>query len=324
MPELTPELLVLPLLSIAAGVDLYLTLLFLGAAPTTTWWDQPLPGALGDLNSLGVMLLVGMFYLLEFTAERFPTAALVWNAFHAVIRPLSGALLALLLLDGQPPLVIATGALASGALAATAHAARSGSAIMAWLGARETPHPLLVSLVEDVAVLGMVALVIDQPTWAFFGGLLILAAGAFGSASRIRAFFFAIRLATGRVFQGLGAARWTDSSDFPEWVRAAFDDDIMAPGGGLRGNGVGAHGLPGAPRFAHGWVVVRGDSPAFVYRKWRGTTRIDLAGLPARDVVETGFFRRVDLGPPGDAPACIFFGVNGPSTESLRAEFLFD
>jgi hypothetical protein len=34
---LAPEILVLLPLAIAAGIDLYLTLLFLGAIPTTTW-----------------------------------------------------------------------------------------------------------------------------------------------------------------------------------------------------------------------------------------------------------------------------------------------
>lgn len=92
---LPPEILILILapLAIAAGIDLYLTLLFLGVMPTTTWWSDPLPGALGDLDSLGIMVMLGGFYLLEFAAERFPTATLVWNAFHTVIRPVSGALL---------------------------------------------------------------------------------------------------------------------------------------------------------------------------------------------------------------------------------------
>ena len=42
MTELPVELLVLPALALAAGVDLYLTLLFIGAAPTTGLWDLSL------------------------------------------------------------------------------------------------------------------------------------------------------------------------------------------------------------------------------------------------------------------------------------------
>ena len=180
LPDLPPEILVLPPLAIAAGLDLYLTLLFLGAMPTTTWWSEPLPGALGDLDSIGVMVMVGGFYLLEFAAERFPTATLVWNGFHAVIRPVSGALLALLLLDGQPPLVVASGAILAGALASAAHSIRSGASILRWLGSAAAPRPLLTSLVEDVVVLGLVALVIDQPTWALAAGLVMAVGGSVG------------------------------------------------------------------------------------------------------------------------------------------------
>ncbi len=244
---LPPEVVILAPLAIAAGIDLYLTLLFLGVMPTTTWWSEPLPGALGDLDSLAVMIMLGSFYLLEFAAERFPTPTLAWNAFHTVIRPVSVALLALLLLDGQAPLVIAFGAVIAGALASAAHSIRSGALILRWLGSSPAPHPLLTSLVEDVVVLGLVALVIDQPTWALAAGVLLAEGGSVGGASRVRAFIFAVRLAAGRVFQTLGARRWTNTEHFPRWVWTALEGDVMAPGGGLRGSPVGAHRLPGAP-----------------------------------------------------------------------------
>ncbi len=322
LSDLPPEILVLPPLAIAAGLDLYLTLLFLGAVPTTMWWSEPLPGALGDLDSLGVMAMVGGFYLLEFTAERFPTAALLWNAFHTVIRPVSGALLALLLLDGQAPLVIVGGAVLGGVLASAAHSIRSGASILRWLSSSPVPHPLLTSLLEDVVVLGIVALVIDVPNWALAAGLVLALAGAWSGASRVRAFAFAVRLVAGRVFQTLGARRWTHTEDFPAWVRAALARDVMAPGGGLRGSPVGAHLLPGAPPFITGWIVVRGDAPIFVFRARRGTGLVDLADLHALEVAESGFFRRIDLRRRTAGRASIFFALNGPSTESLEAEFI--
>ena len=124
-----PEFLVLPPLALAAGVDLYLTLLFLGAAPSIGWWDT-MPGALADLNSPGVLIMVGSFYLLELAAEAWPSAALFWNFFHAIIRPLAGALLALLLLDGHPLAVLATGAAVAGFVASAAHASRTGGGVL--------------------------------------------------------------------------------------------------------------------------------------------------------------------------------------------------
>lgn len=328
MPELPVELLLLPPLALAAGIDLYLTLLVLGAAPTTGWWDQPLPGALGDLDSPGVLIMVGTFYLLEFSAERFSPASLVWNAFHAVIRPLAGALLALLLLDGAPLAVVAGGAMAAGALASLAHAARSGGVIMRWLGSTTAPHVLLVSLMEDAVVLGLVVLALDAPLWGLgvAGAVTLLA--LVRSPSDARAFSFAIGLATARAFSTITHRRWMGPEELPSWVRRALESDVLAPGGGLRGSPAGAYRLPGAPRFTLGWVVVRGGSPLFVFPRGplpagRGGARaIDLGRFRGERVVETGLFRRVDLS-TGGTPAGMFFRADGPSAESLRSEFLF-
>lgn len=318
-----PELLVLPPLAVSAGIDLYMTLLFLGASPTIGLWDRPLPGALGDLDSPGVLLVVGTTYLLEFTAERYAPSTLVWNAFHAIIRPVSGALLALLLLDGQPLVIVVSGALVAGLLASLAHAVRSGGAVVRWLGAADAPHPLLVSLLEDTLVVGIVALALDLPAWslAATGVLSLLVAPR--APSDIRAFAFAVRLAVGRVFQTLTRRRWLGPDELPEWVRGALDDDdVLAPGGALRGSPVGAHRLPGSPRFVTGWVLVRGGSPVLVFRRRRGTERLVLGRFATREVLERSFYRRVDLQTVDEDTGCVFFSLNGPSAASLRAEFL--
>ncbi len=324
MPELTPELLVLAPLALAAGIDLYLTLLFLGAAPTTPWWDHPLPGSLGELDSLGVLVTVGAFYILEFAAERYAPASLLWNACHAFIRPVSGALLALLLLEGQGLPVVVLGALVAAALTSLAHAVRSGGAILRWLSPARTPDVLAVSLLEDAIVLGLIALVLDLPVYALgvAGALALLSLP--GAASHVRVFAFAVRLVAWRAFQTLVQRRWLGQEELPTWVRRSLAGDVLAPGGGLRGSPVGAYRLPGAPRFATGWVVVRGGSPIFVHRRSADPESvIDLGGLDVRGVSDAGLYRRVDLESSSGASACVFFSVNGPSEESLRAEFLF-
>jgi hypothetical protein len=323
MPELPAELLVLAPFALAAGIDLYLTLVFLGAAPTTPWWDHPLPGALSDLDSPWVLIVAGTFFLLEFAAERLAPAALVWNAFHAVIRPLAGGLLALLLLDGAPLAVVVPAALLAGVLASLAHAVRSGGAIVRWLGSVKSPHVLLVSLLEDAIVVGLVTLALDAPLWALGVSIALATLTAVATPSHARAFAFAVRLVAGRAFQTLTQRRWMGPDELPAWVRRSLEGDVLAPGGGLRGSPAGAHRLPGAPRFATGWVVIRGSSPLFVFRKGADAGAVDLGPLVTERVLETGFFRRVDLRTGAGAPTRVFFGVNGPSEESLRAEFLF-
>lgn len=312
-------LLALPPLAVAAGVDLYLTLLFLGAAPALGWWEV-LPGALGDLNSTGVLVMVGAFYLLELTAELFPSAALFWNAFHAIIRPLAGALLALLLLDGQPIGVTLPGALTSGLLASVAHATRAGGGVLFWLDSRKEPHRLLVALLEDACVLGLVTLTLDRPDVALGVATLVFLGSLKVVGSQVRAFAFAVELVWARVWLTLGQPHWTDPEDFPGWVRQALKDDVMAPGGGLRGSPAAGHRLPGAPGFTTGWVVVRGDTPLYVFRRRARTGEVDLGPLRTREVTQGEFFRRVELS--GPATANLYFRLDGPSAGSLRAEFL--
>lgn len=317
------ELLALPPLAVAAGVDLYLTLLLIGAAPTLGLWPSPLPGALGELDSPSVLIVVGAFYLLEMAAERFPPAAVVWNAFHAIIRPVSGALLALLLLDGEPLLVLVAGALAAGLIASMAHGIRSGGAVLRWLGAGgNAPPTRLVSVAEDVAVVGLVSLTLDAPTRALAVSILALAVATPFTRSLLRAFRYAVFLMAGRVFVTFRQRRWLGTDELPPWVADALDDDdVLAPGGALRGTPVGAWKLPGAPHFVLGWIVVRGGGPVCVFRRGRRTVCLDLGDMPARGIYEGDLFRRVDLTRPGASPF-LLFGLGGPSVESLRAEFV--
>lgn len=320
--DLPIELLLLPPLALAAGVDLYLTLLFIGAAPTTGLWETPLPGALGDLDSARVLVMVGAFYLAEFAAERFPATALAWNAFHAVIRPVSGALLTLLLLDGQPLPLMLAGSLLGGILASLAHGLRTGAWVLHALGDPDGPSPVLVSLLEDAGVLGIVALALDAPVWAFGVAVATLVVTSPFAPSRIRAFAYAIRLGIGRIFRPLGLRRWRRDDELPDWVTRALEDheESLALGEALRGCPAGAWRLAGTPGFTLGWITVRGGGPLFVFRR-RGKVRwIPLADGSARSVRDGDLYRRIDLDGPGTEPF-LLVGWSGPSTESLKAEF---
>jgi hypothetical protein len=314
-------ILALPPLSIAAGIDLYLTLLCIGAAPTIGRGDGALPGALQDLDSPGVLIMVGTFYVLEFAAERFAPTALAWNAFHAVIRPVSGALLAFLLLDGQPTTVLVVGSLVGAVLASIAHAVRSGSAVLRWLGAGVAPSVLLVSIAEDVLVIGLVALALDAPAWALgLSALAILALGLQGR-SLLGAFRYAVGLAAGYVFHSIRTQGWKDAHDLPGWVQGALENnDRLAPGGALRGTRAGGWRIAGTRRFLLGWVVVRGGTPVFVYRRLGSPGCIDLGAFGVDHILDQELYRRIDLR-RSDQPAFLLFGSTGPSRESLIAEF---
>lgn len=313
-----PDFILLMPLALAAGVDLYLVLLLLGVAPQTGLWDS-LPGALADLGSPGVLIIAGGFYLMELLAERWPATGLVWNTFHAVIRPLAGALLALLLLDGHPAEVVTLGAVLAGLLASLAHAARTGWGVLLWLDSAAHPNRLLVAILEDVVVVGAVVLLLDAPRWGLVASIVFLLAALRVGGSQVRAFTFAVRLAVSRVWTSLGPSRWEAADDFPEWVRGATEGRMEIPGAGARGYPAGGHRLPGAPLFITGWVVVGGGVPLFLYRRARRSRSVSLESPNGVAVTDRPFLRGVEL--LGPTPVRLYFGLGGPPAESLNAEF---
>lgn len=320
MIDVPVELLALPPLAMAAGVDLYLTLLFLGVAPATGLWPTPLPGALGDLGSPAVLAMAGAFYLGEVIAERLPVAALAWNAFHAVIRPVSGGLLALLLLDAQPLPVGILGALCGAFLAWAGHAVRTGAWVLRRLSDGDGPSSGLVSAAEDAVVVGTLSLALDFPSWASAASLFVLLVLAPFARARIRAFLYAIRLGVARIFRPVGLRRWRRGDELPSWIGPALrsEDGDVVPADTVRGCPAAAWRLEGAPAFTAGWIVVRGGTPCFVHRTRKDLFRIDLGQRRLVGIQDRELHRRIEL--EGERrSAHLLVGWSGPATESLRA-----
>jgi hypothetical protein len=119
-------------LATLAGINLYLTVFVTGMAVQFGW--VLLPTHLHDLSVLGnpwVIAISGALYLLEFFADKVPWVDTANDALHTFIRPLGGALLAVLALGEADPAVKVIAALLAGGAALTAHAAKAGARLMA-------------------------------------------------------------------------------------------------------------------------------------------------------------------------------------------------
>ena len=319
-PELLLTVLTILPLSVAAGVDLYLTLLFLGGARRLGWDSAP-PGGLGDLAVPAILLAAAIFYVFERWMERRALPSLYWNAAHTVVRTVAGAQLALLALAGLPLASRVAGAVAAGALTLAVHVTRSGwGLLLALIPARDGVR-LLVSVAEDAGVLAILSLSLDAPVAAVALALFAVGAGAVGGRSAAVAFAFALGLLWDSGKALLREPRWQGPERFPAWVRRALDDPLLAPGGGLRGSPAGAFNLPGIGLFRRGWVVVRGGSPLFLYRRRRRTQAFDLGELTPLGVTPSGIHTRIEMGAREGAPLALYFGLSGPGPEDLQAEF---
>jgi hypothetical protein len=171
-------------LACLAGINLYLTVFATGLAIHFHWIT--LAPAYQSLEVLGNPLIVtiaGILYFLEFFADKIPWIDSAWDAVHTVIRPIGGALLAIQVLGHPSPAFTVIVALLAGGTSLVAHTAKAATR----LATNTSPEPFTnigLSLGEDAAVLGGLALVHFNPLLALW--IFILGIAAF--------FYFAPRI----------------------------------------------------------------------------------------------------------------------------------
>lgn len=152
-----------------AGIRVYLTVFGVGIAGALGWLD--LPQALEATQSPWVIGVSGVLAAAEFFADKIPGVDSGWDLLHTLLRVPAGAFLAAATLSGDGEL--GAGALATGAgVALTSHLLKSGSRLLL----NTSPEPVsnwTASVSEDVAVVGVLALVFAHPWLALSIAALI-------------------------------------------------------------------------------------------------------------------------------------------------------
>ena len=163
-------------LATLAGINLYLTVFVTGMAVHFGW--VVLPSNLQDLLVLGdpwVIAIAGALYVMEIFADKIPWVDSANDALHTFVRPLGGALLAVLALGQADPSIKVIAALLAGGAALTAHAAKAGTRLVA----NFSPEPISnigLSLGEDALVLGGLGLLLWHPIVALIAAVVALGA----------------------------------------------------------------------------------------------------------------------------------------------------
>jgi Domain of unknown function (DUF4126) len=143
--------------SVAAGVNLYATVVLIGLASRFGWVTLPPEYTIFDNNwVIGSALLL---YAVEFVADKVPWVDTLWDSVHTFIRPLGGAAIAVASLGDASPGMTVLVALLGGTVAAGAHATKAGTRVVV----NTSPEPFsnwIISLAEDgfVVALGLLAL----------------------------------------------------------------------------------------------------------------------------------------------------------------------
>ena len=164
-------------LSLSAGVRAYLPVLAVGIASHLGSFGGFKVTLLPQFSWVGDPLFMGLLVLLtvyEISADKIPVVDHLNDTVHTVIRPLSGALIftctSNILTDhGQIGMLIA--ALIGGSMAATTHIAKAGVVRPASTVTTFGLANPIISLGEDVLVIGMSVLMLVVPV---VGGILCL------------------------------------------------------------------------------------------------------------------------------------------------------
>jgi hypothetical protein len=161
--------------SLLAGWRLYLVTFAVGLAMKFGW--IALPDQLRALDVLSNNWIIGIAALgalAEFFADKIAWIDSAWDAVHAIIRPVGGALLSMAIIDGGDPAWQVGSLLLGGGAAFLAHAGKAGARTLV----NASPEPVsnvVVSTGEDVATGGLLVLAIANPIVAAIIAVLLVA-----------------------------------------------------------------------------------------------------------------------------------------------------
>ena len=161
-------------LACLAGVNLYLTVFVTGLAIHQHWIVlAPAYQSLAILGDPLILWISGTLYVLEFFADKVPWVDSAWDTVHTIIRPIGGALLAIRVLGQTSPAFDVVVALVAGGASLVTHSAKASTRLVT----NASPEPFSnigLSLFEDVAVVGGLALIHFNPALALGVFVLLL------------------------------------------------------------------------------------------------------------------------------------------------------
>jgi len=246
-------------LSVVSGINLYLAVLTVGLAERFHWISG-LPPELHVLAHPAVLIAAALLFLIEFFADKVPFVTVIWDGIHTLVRPVGGALLALGAAGNLHPTVQVIAMLAGGTIALGTHGSKMGFRLLAHTAPEPTAHSL-ISVAEDVGVVGLLALAYSHPYVAIPVLVAIILLTALMLPLLFRVLHFLLAGFAGRVMSWVrGAGR----HEVSEWAELAILE--LDAKGSHRVVRAFARRVKGAPRLKDGFLARIGDRWHFIHR----------------------------------------------------------
>ncbi len=147
-------------LPLVTGINLYATVLTVGLLQRFGLVE--LPPQFDVFASWWIIGIAGFLYLVEFVADKVPWVDSAWDTVHTFIRPVAGAVLALVAVGEVHPVVQVGAVLLGGSLALASHSTKAS----ARLAANTSPEPVTnwgLSVAEDVVAVSGAWLALVHP-----------------------------------------------------------------------------------------------------------------------------------------------------------------
>ncbi len=238
-------------ISFVSGINLYAAILTVGLAQRFGW-IHGLPAGMHVLSHPAVLTIAGVFYLLEFFADKIPFITPIWDGVHTFIRPVGAALLALQSSGDLSPMAQTAAALIGGSVALGTHSTKAGVRLLA----HTTPEPVThsaISMAEDVGVVALLLLAYQHPEVALPLLLLLTLGVLVITPLLVRIARFTIAGLFGRVHSWFGEA---SAESVPKWVGSRLAIRCYLRSGSV------------FHRMREGCLVDEGGAYRFVSRRW--------------------------------------------------------
>ncbi|MEJ5349768.1 MAG: DUF4126 domain-containing protein [Desulfosoma sp.] len=254
-------------LSFICGINLYATVAVVGLC-LKHGLVHGLPSELSVLADDAVIFVALLLYFVEFVIDKIPGMDTLWDTLHTIIRPLGGALLAVLQVGEGSQALEVIAFMIGASLASVAHMTKAGTRLLVQV----SPEPfsnMVISLGEDLLTIGYAYLSLAYPRLTFFLTVVLVAGVLLVLPLLFRAVLMAVRGLGHRLGSVLGMVSLSyGPRKLPPWVQMAFEgvredgEEILWAGKAY------ALRLPGVPRYASMHLVLSNKAATFFYRKF--------------------------------------------------------
>lgn len=266
--------------SLASGLNLYITVLTIGISIRAGWIDN-IPESLQIMGSTPILIISGVLFILQFFADKIQFVDNLWDSIHTLIRPIGSALVSIAIFTNSNPLLLMVGVLLAGSISLVSHSSKATTRMLInVMSPFESFSNKTISILEDFIVVFLTYFALKFPLIAGTFALCLLILILVFTPRIIRWSFFLFKAVFYR-FKGV-INKVTENELLPQSHLMLLDNknpDIVIS---ARGQNIkGAHGRDG-------YVSLIDSTLYFTYNKWFKPRLWHIS----RDRIRNSYFRQ--------------------------------